>query len=77
MDAKEEDLRSGAILVSELVTKKLALFKMFRVRDLKNNVIVADGMLHVQDADRWVNENVGRPNEEGNLEKANVLVEEY
>ena len=70
-------MRSGAILVSELVTKKLALFKMFRVRDLKNNVIVADGMLHVQDADRWVNENVGRPNEEGNLEKANVLVEEY
>ena len=69
-------MRSGAILVSELVTKKLALFKMFRVRDLKNNVIVADGMLHVQDADRWVNENVGRPNEEGNLEKANVLVED-
>ena len=70
-------MRSGAILVSELVTKKLALFKMFRVRDLKNDVIVADGMLHVQDAEQWVKENVGRPNEEGNLEKANVLVEEY
>ena len=67
----------GAILVSELVMKKLALFKMFRVRDLKNDVIIADGMLHVQDADQWVKENVGGPNEEGNLEIANVLVEEY
>jgi hypothetical protein len=50
---------------------------MFRVRDLKNDVIIADGMLHVQDADQWVKENVGGPNEEGNLEIANVLVEEY
>ena len=54
LDAKEEDMRSGAILVFVLVMKNS------RNVDRK----VADGMLHVQDADRWVNENVGRPNEE-------------
>jgi hypothetical protein len=50
---------------------------MYRVRDLKNDVIVVDNLSTQQDADSWVTLNVDGPNEEGKLELANTLIEEY
>ena len=50
---------------------------MYRVKDLKNDVIVVDNLNTQQDAENWVLLNVDGPNEEGNLEIANALIEEY
>ena len=50
---------------------------MYRVKDLKNDVIVVDNLNTQQDAENWVLLNVDGPNEEGKLERANALIEEY
>ena len=50
---------------------------MFRIRDLKNDVIVEDNIETKVLADAWLRANVRGPDEEGSLEVANVMIEEY
>ena len=49
----------------------------FRIKDLKNDTILVDSLSTLVDAEEWVEDNTFPPNEEGKLEIANALIEEY